>query len=432
VSSSLFSSDFKTDPYWWDRVPRPDLDAAPPPGEADVVVIGSGYTGLGAALVTQRGGRTTVVLDAEAAGFGCSTRNGGQISTSVKPDFAALSARHGPERAAAVLGEGRAALAWIEAFVAAEKIDCDFAAAGRFHAAHNAAAFRRLVRAVESEPAGLETGAVVVPRDAQRAEIGTDAYHGGVVYPRHASVDPAKLHAGMLARVLAAGAAVVPYCPATAIVRDGGRFTVATPRGAIRTRDVVVATNGYTGPLTPWLRRRVIPIGSYVIATEPLAEEVVARLIPQNRVVSDTRRVVYYYRASPDRRRILFGGRVSIDETDPRVSGPRLHAEMVRLFPELAGARISHSWAGTVAYTFDTLAHTGSHEGIHYAMGYCGSGVSMAGYLGTRLGEKVLGRAEGLTGYDGLPFETRPLYTGRPWFLAPSVAWYRWLDGRPW
>jgi glycine/D-amino acid oxidase-like deaminating enzyme len=432
VSSSLFSSDFKTDPYWWDRVPRPDLDAAPPPGEADVVVIGSGYTGLGAALVTQRGGRRTVVLDAEAAGFGCSTRNGGQISTSVKPDFAALSARHGPERAAAVLGEGRAALAWIEAFVAAEKIDCDFAAVGRFHAAHNAAAFRRLVRAVESEPAGLETGAVVVPRDAQRAEIGTDAYHGGVVYPRHASVDPAKLHAGMLARVLAAGAAVVPHCPATAIVRDGGRFTVATPRGAVRTRDVVVATNGYTGPLTPWLRRRVIPIGSYVIATEPLAEEVVARLIPRNRVVSDTRRVVYYYRASPDRRRILFGGRVSIDETDPRVSGPRLHAEMVRLFPELAGARISHSWAGTVAYTFDTLAHTGSHEGIHYAMGYCGSGVSMAGYLGTRLGEKVLGRAEGLTGYDGLPFETRPLYTGRPWFLAPSVAWYRWLDGRPW
>jgi glycine/D-amino acid oxidase-like deaminating enzyme len=152
--------------------------------------------------------------------------------------------------------------------------------------------------------------------------------------------------------------------------------------------------------------------------------------MPRNRIVSDTRKVVYYYRPSPDNTRILFGGRVSISETDPRVSGPRLRDELVRLFPELESAAISHSWWGYVAYTFDELAHIGEREGMFYAMGYCGSGVGMAGYLGMCLGQNVLGNAEGATGLDPIAFQTRPFYTGNPWFLAPSVAYYRWKDAR--
>jgi hypothetical protein len=105
-----------------------------------------------------------------------------------------------------------------------------------------------------------------------------------------------------------------------------------------------------------------------------------------------------------------------------------LRAEIARLFPHLAATRISHSWMGFVAYTFDTLAHTGSHDGMHYAMGYCGSGVSMASYLGMRTGRKVLRLKEGRTGFDATTFQTRPLHTGNPWFLAASVAYYRWLD----
>ena len=155
------------------------------------------------------------------------------------------------------------------------------------------------------------------------------------------------------------------------------------------------------------------------------------RLFPSNRIVSDTRKVVYYYRCSPDRRRVLFGGRVSHQETDPRVSGPKLHADLVRLFPELRETRISHSWCGFVAYTFDELMHIGKHEGMHYAMGYCGGGVGTSSYFGMRLGQQVLGLAQGRTALDGLAFQTRPLYTGNPWFLAPSVAYYRWRDSRP-
>jgi len=110
------------------------------------------------------------------------------------------------------------------------------------------------------------------------------------------------------------------------------------------------------------------------------------------------------------------------------LSGPLLHAEMVRIFPELAQARISHSWCGFIAYTFDELAHIGNHDGLRYAMGYCGSGVGMAGYLGMKMGLQVLGREDGRTAFDGLPFQTRPLYYGRPWFLGAALQYYRWRD----
>ena len=394
------------------------------------MVIGSGYTGLSAALQTARGGRETVVLDAEDAGFGCSTRNGGQISTSVKPRYAELVPQHGPELAFRIVKEGRNSLAWVADFVAAEGIDCDFRIAGRFHAAHNPVRYEALAQQLKDQPKGLEIAAHMVPRAEQHNELGTDAYFGGIVYERHASVDPGRLHQGMLDRVQAAGAMIAPHCAATAIHPNGNGFRVDHARGSITARNVVVATNGYTGTLTPWLRRRVIPIGSYIIATEALTRETMARLMPKDRVVSDTRKVVYYYRASPDGQRIVFGGRVSHNETDPRISGPRLHADMVKIFPELASVRISHSWMGFVAYTFDHMMRAGVHEGVHYALGYCGSGVGMAGYLGMRIGQQVLGLKAGATAFDNLPFETRPLYYGNPWFLAPSITYYRWCDER--
>jgi glycine/D-amino acid oxidase-like deaminating enzyme len=427
---SLLGADLKLTPYWWDGVPQADLRQSELPASVDVAVIGSGYTGLHAALQVARAGRRTVVLDAEDAGWGCSTRNGGQISTSVKPGYAELSRRHGAERAFRILQEGRRSLSWIGEFVAAERIDCDFRIAGRFHAAHSPAQYEALARDAANQPKGLELPVEVVPRAEQHKELGTDAYFGGVVYTRHAVLDPARYHRGLLDRVREAGAAVVPRCAVTAVDKDGKGFRLSSPRGVVSARDVIVATNGYTGGITPWLRRRVIPIGSYIIATEELPRELMARLMPRNRIVSDTRKVVYYYRASPDFRRILFGGRVSHSETDPRVSGPRLHAEMARIFPEVANAHITHSWCGFIAYTFDELAHIGQHDGLHYAMGYCGSGVGMASYLGMRLGQQVLGLKEGATAFDGLTFQTRPLYTGNPWFLAPTIWYYSWRDRR--
>ncbi|WP_281269500.1 NAD(P)/FAD-dependent oxidoreductase [Rhodovulum viride] len=195
---------------------------------------------------------------------------------------------------------------------------------------------------------------------------------------------------------------------------------------------MILATNGYSGPVSPWHRRRVIPIGSYVIATEPVPKTVMDRLFPTDRILSDTRKLVYYYRPSPDRTRVLFGGRMSLRESDPDRTGPVLLRELVRLFPELDGTRISHSWVGTVAFSFDTLMHAGEDDGLFHAMGYCGSGVGMAGYLGMKIGRRAAGLEDAETAFDRLPYPTRPFYTGTPWFLAPSVLVYRVRDRFGW
>ncbi|ABG33328.1 FAD-binding oxidoreductase [Roseobacter denitrificans] len=428
ASITVFGRECKDSSFWLDGLPALPVLPDTPLKTVDVAIIGSGYTGMHAAIETARAGRSTMVLDAQDPGWGCSTRNGGQISTSIKPSLEKLTAKYGAARARAIRKEGEAALEWIGDFVATEGLACDFLRSGRYHAAHTPAHYEEIARGAETlnRTEGIE--AFAVPRQEQRRELGSDTYHGGVVYPRHAAINPAKYHRGLLALAQAAGAHIVGHCAVTQIRRDASGFVLATAKGQVCARDVVVATNGYTGGVTPWLQRRVIPIGSYVIATEPLPRDLVRELFPTFRIASDTRKVIYYYRPSPDGTRVLFGGRVSANEADAAVSGPKLFADMCRIFPQLAPYGITHSWTGQVAYTFDELAHTGTHDGVHYAMGYCGSGVSMASYLGKRLGQKVLGKPEGVTAFDGLTHPTRPFYTGKPWFLPATVAWYRRQD----
>ena len=425
---SCFTTDIKQHAYWLDLLPAQPSLPDKPVKTVDVVIVGSGYTGLNAALETIRGGRSTLVLDAENPGCGCSTRNGGQISTSIKPSLSDLTAKYGLKKACAIRKEGENALQWIETLIKREKIKCDFNRSGRYHAAHTPKHYEAIARDAEqlNNKEGIE--AYTIPKADQRKELGSDVYFGGVVFPRHASVNPGLYHRGLLDRAVEAGVHVTGNCHVSGLRREKNRFILSTSKEEVSARDVIIATNGYTTDLTPWLQRRVIPIGSYVIATEELPIELVDTLFPTDRIASDTCKVVYYYRTSPDRKRILFGGRVSARETNPLISGPALYEDMCRIFPELTGFKVSHSWSGTVAYTFDELAHTGCHNGVYYAMGYCGSGVSMASYLGMRLGQKVLGSKEGQTAFDDLSFPTRPFYTGNPWFLPATVAWYRWRD----
>lgn len=428
MSETLFTGDFKAEPWWWEAAPCPDGDAGPLPAEVDVLVVGAGYTGLHAALQTARAGRATLVLDAGPIGGGCSSRNGGQVSTSIKGPFGALAARHGRAGAIALLGEGRDALDFLEEFIETEGIDCDWTRCGRFTGAHDAASYAGMARDLEALPQEVAVEWHAVPRAEQHAEIGSDFYRGGIVFPRYAALHPARYVLGLLECASAAGAVVTGHCAVERIERAGAGFEVHTSRGRVRAGQVAIATNGYTGTVSPWLRRRVIPIGSYIIATEPLGEALAAEISPHARTMTDSRRLVVYYRLSPDRERVVFGGRVALTETDPRVSAPRLHAGMCRIWPQLRGVRISHSWVGFVAYTFDHLPHTGVVDGVHYAMGYCGSGVSLASWYGMRLGQRMCGLAEGRTALDDLEFQTRPLYSGSPWFLAPSILWYRLRD----
>ncbi|GAC1303576.1 MAG: FAD-binding oxidoreductase [Steroidobacteraceae bacterium] len=400
----------------------------PLPRRIDVLIIGAGYTGLSAARETAGGGASTLVLDAGPIGTGCSGRNGGQVAYSIKPSFKSLSAGHGEIRAHEICQEGRAAVAYLRSLATEEGVDCDWRERGCFYGAHTPRHFTAMAHDAEHQPRGLEQRISVLARRDQRQEIASDFYHGGCVYHDDASVDPMRLLMSLLARASAAGAAVADRCAALAIERQPYGFDVKTPRGTIRARSVLIATNGYSGPLSAWHRRRVIPIGSYQIATARLGSERIRELIPHARNIVDSRRIVVYFRPSPDGERIIFGGRAALAETDALACVPRLRAMLIKIFPQLRSVDVTHAWAGTVAYTFDTLPHLGCRDGIFYCMGYCGQGVPLAPYFGRRIGQQILGLDVGRTALDGLSFPSKPYYAGVPWFLAPSVIVYRALD----
>ena len=430
MKETLFTQDFKTEPYWWDDAPCPQLSQDELPHSVDVAIIGSGYTGLHAALQTARGGRSTLILDAQAAAWGCSSRNGGQVSNSLKPEFGPLAKQIGRQAAEGVLQEGLNALKYVDDVVTEEGLDCDWVKCGRFFGAHNKLEYNKLLKtAGRNLPLKLPSH-IISPKQVHN-EIGTDFYHGGVVYPDIGALHPGKYSRALLDRVVAAGAQVISHCEVTDVTQPGDGYLLTTAKGQLKARDVVIATNGYSGKLFPWLTQRIIPIGSYIIATEPLSKAMMDELLPTRRVICDSRRMVFYYRACPQNKRILFGGRVALSEGNPQKSAPLLHRRMTEIFPQLSQTKISHSWMGYVAFTFDTMPHFGRHEGMYYCMGYCGAGVSLASYFGMKIGRQVLGHPQGETPLSSVTFNTRPYYSGNPWFLAPSIMYYQLRDRLP-
>jgi glycine/D-amino acid oxidase-like deaminating enzyme len=427
VDTRFYSDDVTFTPYWWEAAPRVPAPVRPLPERTDVAIVGSGYSGLSAALTLARAGREVVVLEKDDPGYGASSRNGGAFGANLRISFATMIGKFGLAQATAYYRGAREALATLADTIESEKIDCHFARVGRFMGAHRPGDYEAQARDLELQRKHLGFDGEMVPRNEQRRYVGTDHYHGGRYTAWDGNLHPGLYHTGLLARAQAAGATVIGRTAVTAVARDGDGFVVATDNGRLRADRVVMATNGYTGSLSPWLKRRLIPLQSQIIATEPLSPNLMATLMPGSRQLGDTCRLHHYYRTSPDGRRILFGGRAGQREVnDPRSSGTHLYKRLVALFPELREARITHSWAGFIAYTFDHLPHMAEEGGIHYAAGYCGSGVAMATYLGRKTALKILGAAEAANPFDRA-HPTRPLYTGRPWFMGP-IIWYKGMQ----
>ncbi|MDX1404266.1 MAG: FAD-binding oxidoreductase [Woeseiaceae bacterium] len=422
--------DLKRYPYWWEAVPRPEETLVPLPRQVDALIVGGGFSGLCAARVLAKAGKSVLVCEGNFTGFGASTRNGGMLGPSFhRLGVKGLNARYGVERTNAILKQSIDFVDFVRDLTESEGIHCDFRQSGRFRCAATASHYDELEREVEIQVKTTGIEAEMLPKSRVREEIGSDRFHGGVRYPIDGGLHPAKYHDGLLRVVTGAGAVFAPQTAVVGIEPTADRFRVNTKRGNVVARQVAICTNGYTGDALPWFRRRLLPIRSAMIATEPLDPAIMDKLMPTRRMYGDSRRVFAYYRPSPDGERILFGGRAAGPGDRPDKNAHDLRKMLLDVFPELHDTRITHSWSGFVAYTFDHTPHLGNHDGLYYAMGYCGSGVARASFFGTKLAHKMLGNEdEGKTAFDDLPFETKFLYTGRPWFLPALVRWHRFVD----
>jgi glycine/D-amino acid oxidase-like deaminating enzyme len=427
---AIFHPDFKPVPYWWEAYKPASGDLAAVPRAARVAIVGGGYAGLSAALELAKHGIDAVVLERGALGIGASTRNGGAVSGGVNigKSFSGRVVAPDTDRTRAILSDGFDAFSLIEGLIVEESIACYWQQRGRFVGAWTSAHFAHQRERLAALNDGARSGAYMVPRERQREEIASDYYYGGMVVERSASLHPALYYKGLLDACRRRGAAVCADASVERIAPDGAGWRVETGRGAVVAGDVVIATNGYTGALTPSLRRRIVPIVSHIIATEELPDDLARSLIPNGRTLSDTKRVLCYYRMSPDGRRMVFGGRARFTQVDPLLSARILHGYMTERFPQLAGARVTHGWTGNTAFTLDALPHMGEEAGLHYCLGCNGSGVAMMTYLGYQVARKIARLSNAPCAFDNRDFPGHPLYSGNPWFLPALGGYYRLRD----
>lgn len=418
----------KNDVFWWMAGPLRVLEQVPVPPATDVVIVGAGYTGLSAAIRLARAGRSVQVFDRQLPGEGASTRNGGITSGNLRPSLSELSRRFGQQHASALVAESRAAREDLYRFIAEEKIACDFALTGRFVGASAPADYEKLAREAETLNRTLGIESYAVPRGDQRSVLGTDYYFGGAVRMDIGGLHPAKLHRGMLDLATAAGATVHAQTAVLGIRSDGGGFEVKTERGIVRSCDVIVGVNGYADASDRWLRRRLVPVRSRIIATEALSPNLMGELMPRRMMCGETRKLHYYYRPSPDGDRILFGGRDGTIAGDPDWPTESLRRALVDIFPVLEQTKISHSWFGNIAMNSDMVPRIFSKSGVRYAAGYCGSGVVWARWAGDKAARQILGQASADSALDFRPPPAVPLFNGKPWFMPAVFGWLSMQD----
>ncbi|HEY1912033.1 MAG TPA: FAD-binding oxidoreductase [Vicinamibacterales bacterium] len=433
-------------PYWWDTLPsgqgagistphRPGragqlpVNVPPLPARADVVVVGAGYTGLAAARHLAHSGASVLVIERETIGWGASSRNGGQVLTGMKLDPGTLVARFGEARARELFEIANASIARLEALVATEAIDCEFERVGHIQLAWKPAHFAAF-RDEQSLLARVFAHRVeLISSGSHRAEIGSDRYHGVMVDERSGAINPARYVSGLAGAATRCGATIAEGVAVNAVDRGGDRWRVATTAGVVEAANVLFATNGYTNGAFPDLKRRFLPIGSYIIATEPLEASQAQALLPRRRMAFDSKNFLYYFRVTPDRR-LLFGGRAEFGRPGPdttRRAAAILREGMADVFPELRGTAIEYGWGGNVAFTRDQMPRAGLLGGLFYAGGYCGHGVAMATYLGEQIGRRMAGEAIDHPLFDDR-FPAIPGYSGSPWFLPLVGAYYQLMD----
>lgn len=415
--------------FWLDDFPRPDdLPVAGLPARVDVAVVGSGFTGLNAALRLARSGASVAVLDAGPVGSGASSVNAGMLIYGLKPSARSMFERYGRTLGMELWSASLAAVDHVAGVVTSEGIDCGFRRSGAVELGFT----ERDLRGFRAESAWMEEELGFHTRVVESADIrsvvGSGAFGCAVVDDVSGGLHPSRYTFGLAEAAARAGAALVEGAGVLEIAPSSGTYRLDTARGALTAGEVLIATNGYTGSLLPRLRRGVVPIGSYVVTTEPLGAETAARFVPEGRMLWTSRRFVNYFRTTPDHR-LLLGGRQNLStDLNLGASAAELRRTLTSFFPELHGVALTHTWTGRLGATFDLLPHIGRIDGVWFALGYGGHGVGLGSYLGHESAGLIAGEAVS-SPFLEIDLPTRWFYRRRPWFLPVAARWFRLLDG---
>lgn len=423
----------KLEPFWLASAPRfASAAAGPVEGKVDVAIVGGGFTGLSAALALAKSGASVAVLEAGRVIGEASGRNGGHCNNGTAHDLTALAADLGLERASAIYRAFDDAVDTVEALVAREAIACDFTRAGKIKLAAKPEHFAKLEKSAELLQREVEPDLVVVPPQELRREIGSDGFHGGVVFPRAAHMHMGRFGVGLAEAAARAGARIHENAAVTGLKRlNGHAHQVETERGTLEAKQVLLATGASRAGPFAWLRRRIVPVGSFIVATEPLSAELAAAIMPTRRTATTTKNIGNYFRMTSDNR-LIFGGRARFALSNPRSdvkSGRILEARMLELFPQLAGTRLDYCWGGLVDMTADRLPRAGERDGVFYALGYSGHGTQMSVHMGQAMARIMAGDAAA-NPFAGLAWPAVPGHFGPPWFLPFVGMYYRYQDWR--
>ncbi len=421
--------------YWLTTTTFPNPKPHPLPARADVAILGAGFTGLSAARTLAKRGAKVAVLESETIGWGASSRNGGMVLTGMKLGVNQLISTYGRDLTQRMYAASLETIDCVEKIVREENIDCAFSRCGHLEVACKQKHFDDYARQAEVIAREFNHTLRVVQKNELSAEIGSQIYYGGMVDEISAGANPASYVAGLARAAIQSGAEIFEHTRVEALQRESNQgdsgWKVSTSQGPLWAREVFVATSGYTGPATPALQKKIIPIGSFIITTQPLPEALARELSPRNRMIYDSKNYLYYYRLTPDRR-MLFGGRAAFfPETADTIrrSAEILRRGMIDVYPQLRDAKIDYVWGGTLDFAFDIMPHAGQIDGLYYALGYAGHGVAMATYQGQKMAELIAGDKPE-NPFLGIPFPGAPLglYNGKPWFLPFAGVWYKFLD----
>jgi gamma-glutamylputrescine oxidase len=360
---------------------------------ADVVVLGGGIAGCSAALHLAKRGYRVALLEARVVGYGASGRSGGQTIFGLAASQKALAAEVGRDDARRLFDLSVEALDLTQSLIKENAIECDYHA-NHVHVAVKPRHLQELADWARELHEEYDYPSVqLLNRGELQAHVQSGRYLGGLIDPRSGHLHPLKFTQGVARAAETAGARIFED---SQVLRyeDGPEVTVHTARGSVRCAHLVLCGNAYIGAVAPTLARRILGVGTYIIATEPLGEERVRALLPSNAAIADINWILDYFRRSADHR-LLFGGRVSYSALQPPRLAESMAKRMLRIFPTLADVRVAYAWGGYLDITMNRAPNFGRlAPNVFYMQGFSGHGMSLTGLAGKLVAEAVAGTAE--------------------------------------